>query len=70
MTQMKLFFCRVRASAFIAYWTIANKPTLGQSSCRLVNSQTSQLADNEVFLNHGKIKSVYCKNNADPNPVH
>ena len=56
MTQMKLFFCRVRASAFIAYWTIANKPTLGQSSCGLVNSQTSQLADNEVFFKSWKDK--------------
>ena len=48
----------------------ADKPTRGQSSGGLVNSQTSQLVDSKVFLNDGKIITyLYTKPNTNPNPV-
>jgi len=50
----------------------ADKPTRGQSSRGLVNWWTSQLAQSEIFLNHGKI-TLYMhakpKPNTNLNPI-
>jgi len=47
-----------------------DKPIRDHSSLRLVNSRTSQLADSEIFLNHG-ITTLYwyIKPSPNPNPV-
>ena len=46
---------------------LADKPTRGQSSRGLDNSQTSQLADGEFLKNHG-ITILYLY--IEPNPNH